>query len=786
MDERLPLRYPVSLMDAEPRMKSKPAPVIGFLAARFDEPYQNAVWQGAVKEAERIGAALVFFGGQRIGSPIGYEALDNIAFDLARHSGMSGLIVMSNVIGTYLTTEEQEEFLSRFSGMHLVSIGFEFPDVPSVRVDASGGMSSIAEHLVRVHGRGRFLFLAGPRGHFEAEARKAEFLRGIASLAPVATPDREPGKVEVLYGDFTEEDARDKVARFLDTKPGIDAIVAANDLMALGAMRALADRGMDVPREVSVTGFDDTEDSRFSIPPLTTVRQPAAELGRMAVNRIAARLGLADEERSSQPPVSFVVRESCGCSHVPEREEAEPVDEEPRAPSGLPPLAALAVEVNREIRAGRDPSRLRRRSFDPSIREGAFLVVAEGECRFLTSQRIAADRRVAVLNEIEASLVSSFRLEDILGQIARGARELGISGCWLSLFESKGPAPEWAKLLLVADSQDTRILAPFGLRFRSSELVPGGLPGAWSAYVCAPLRFGDDRLGYLICTADSVDRRMYEALRDQVSSALKGAMLMMAERDRERSLERNVRSRTLELSAANARLVEEMERRKSLERELLDVSNRIMGKIGQDIHDNLCQDIAGLGIMAAVLEGRLRREAAGPEADPLAESLERCAEAAAALAKGAGSTAARAKDIARGLYPAELEAKGILSAVKRLVEGAGDHEDAAGADVRLEVTKGFVVRDSEKAMHLYRIVQEALANARKHSGARRIKVGLYMDRETVSVEVSDDGIGIPSLAREDGGMGLHILKYRASVIGGELRIRSSKDSGTTITCRIPR
>jgi DNA-binding LacI/PurR family transcriptional regulator/signal transduction histidine kinase len=772
-------------MDAEGRMKKKGAPIIGFLAARFDEAYQNAVWQGAVQEAERIGAALVFFGGQRVSSPIGYEALDNIAFDLAKRSRMSGLIVMSNVIGTYLTNEEQEEFLSRFGDMQIVSIGIEFPRVPSVCVDASGGMSSIAEHLVRVHGRSRFLFLAGPRGHLEAEARKAEFLRGIASLAPVnsvvaaTAAAARSGCVELLYGDFTEEDARDKVAQFLDSGPAIDAIVAANDLMAVGAMRALADRGIDVPREVSVTGFDDTEDSRFSVPPLTTVRQPAAELGRMAVDKIAARLGLVEEGPSFQPPVSFVVRESCGCPHVPEQEEASLADDEPFVTEGpdpsareeTDPLEALSAQVNREIRAGRNPSHLRGRSFESALREGALLAISEGECRFLALQRFAAERRVSVLSEIESSLVSSFGMEDILKQIARGTRELGISGCWLSLFESKGAAPEWSKLFLVSDARGTRILSPYGLRFRCSELVPGGLPSAWSAYVCTPLRFGDDRLGYLICTADSIDRRMYEALRDQVSSALKGAMLMAAERDRERSLERNVRSRTLELSTANARLVEEMARRKALERELLDISNRIMGKIGQDIHDNLCQDIAGLGIMAAVLEGKLRRAGLLEEAD---EAL--------ALARGAGQTAARAKDIARGLYPAELEARGILSAVERLVRSSGDRD---GPEVKLEVTKGFAVRDSEKALQLYRIVQEALANARKHSRAKEIKVGLYMDRETVSVEVSDNGIGIPPLTREENGMGLHILKYRASVIGGELRIRS-RDTGTTITCRIPR
>jgi signal transduction histidine kinase len=214
-----------------------------------------------------------------------------------------------------------------------------------------------------------------------------------------------------------------------------------------------------------------------------------------------------------------------------------------------------------------------------------------------------------------------------------------------------------------------------------------------------------------------------------------------------------------------------------------------MGKIGQDIHDNLCQDIAGLGIMAAVLEGRLRREAARigamsglAEAPELAGRMELFANEAAALAKGAGETAARAKDTARGLYPAELEARGILGAVERLVKAASGQ---GGAEVRLEVSKGFAVRDSEKALNLYRIVQEGLANARRHARAKTITVGLYMDRETVSVEVSDDGVGIPPFAREESGMGLHILRYRASVIGGELRIRSH-ETGTTISCRIPR
>jgi DNA-binding LacI/PurR family transcriptional regulator len=363
-------------MVTERTRKDRRAPIIGFLAARFDEAYQNAVWRGAVQEAERIGSAIVFFGGQRIGSPIGYEALDNIAFDLAKRSRMAGIIVMSNVIGTYLSGEEQLEFLGRFGRTQVVSIGVEFPGIPSVLVDAAGGMSSIAEHLLNAHGRRRFLFLAGPKGHIESEARLAEFMRSAEAGAP---------SLELIYGDFTEEDAHDKVTRFLDSGRAIDAIVAANDLMAVGAIRALAERGIDVPREVSVTGFDDTEDSRFSVPPLTTVRQPAVELGRLAVMRIAARIGLGPEPPAAHPTVSFVVRESCGCPYAPETEEAVDAEGHPYASWPPEPLAALSGEVNRDIREGRNPSRLRRLAFDPAIRDAALLAIAEGECRFLAS-----------------------------------------------------------------------------------------------------------------------------------------------------------------------------------------------------------------------------------------------------------------------------------------------------------------------------------------------------------------------------------------------------------------
>jgi len=746
-------------------------PIVGFLSASLDEPYQYSVWCGAQEEAKRFGVPLVFFGGKRVGSPVGHEALDNIAFDLAKQSSLSGLIIMANAIGTYLTRNELSAFLNDLSSPPVVSVGVAFSGIPSVRVRSTGGMRIIAEHLAVVHGRRRFLFLSGPVGHAESEAREKEFLQSIAKISP---PIPEP---VVITANFAADEAKTAIEQFLASGGKTDAVVAANDLMAFGALQALFEAGYDVPRDVSVTGFDDIENCRYSIPPLTTIRQPTHELGCEAFQRIAQDIALDGKSSllslSPNPSeISFVIRDSCGCL---KRGVHESFSASASASTGddTEILAELSRAVNRELAFARNPALLPAPvGLDGSSRERAALIVAEGEIRYQSNLRAAADRRIGILRDLNSSLVSSFDITDILHVLARGTRDLGIKACWLALFDSSEGTPVWARLLLAATDEQVRILAPYGLRFRTIDLLPGGLPERWGSYICEPLCFGVERLGYIIFTGDPVERSVFETLRDQVSGAIKSAQLMTAERNRERQLALEVRTRTIELSAANSRLVEEIDCRRTLEKELLKISNDIMGSIGRDIHDHLCQDIAGIGLRAALLEGVLKRSS---DLSVRATALD-----AQEIVHSAGKAAELAKSIARGLYPAELEAKGIVDAVSNLVVSA---RKRCSATIEFEVTNGFELHDSEKALQLYRIIQEALGNAVTHSKAKNIGVGLYMDLESVAIEVRDDGIGLGDNVTNGSGMGLRIMKYRASVIGGELRIRAHNE-GTVISCRI--
>ncbi|MFA6776302.1 MAG: substrate-binding domain-containing protein [Sphaerochaetaceae bacterium] len=682
---------------------------VGFLATQYEESYQHAVFQGAVEEGERSSLQLVFFEGSNAETQRKAGALDETAFSLASLARLDGLIIMTNTMGSSYDTQRIAGYLARFSDIPMVSIGVEFPGIYALKANTQGGIRSEVAHLIKVHDRHAFLFLAGPKHHPESEQREKEFLDTVAELSPTS-------RTVVRYCDFLEERAYGEVGRIIEEGWKFDAVVAANDQMALGAIRSLSEHGLSVPSSVSVTGFDDIPDSLQAIPPLTTIHQPMAELGRQAVRYLSIRFRSGrPEEDVFDLSSAFIVRESCGCVGVTDAVSVE----------------ALEQRLREEV-----------------------------------SKRVAAEERTALLRRVESAMVRSFSLEDILRELAEGVANLSISCCAVVLFDTKSSTPEWSDLLMLSHGPDVHILTPFGVRFRTLSLLPDGLPDQHLAYVCEPLQFGMEQIGYLLCSADSADRHVYAALRDILSTSMKGASVMSLEKHRENALEEQVKRRTVELSLANRHLKEEITQRKLLERELLENSNDIMTRIGQDIHDDLCQDVAGIGVLAAALENKL--DSRHKEAKTIAGELSHAALQAAL----------KAKQISRNLYPADLEENGIVDAVRQLIA-----RDDGDVPVELTVQDGFVVQSREKAFQLYRIIQESLNNAVKHARATAIHVGMFIDHGMITVQVSDDGKGFDSDRAKGQGMGLRILSYRANLIEGKLNIRSSS-AGTTVTCRV--
>jgi PAS domain S-box-containing protein len=218
-------------------------------------------------------------------------------------------------------------------------------------------------------------------------------------------------------------------------------------------------------------------------------------------------------------------------------------------------------------------------------------------------------------------------------------------------------------------------------------------------------------------------------------------------------------------------IAEDITDRRQLEREILEISDREQARIGQDLHDGLCQQLVSLGFDNHSLEQQL----AG-------RSL---SEAAAAQKMGQviDDAITDARALSRGLFPVQLEADGLNLALQQLAAGVCARTKV---NCRLDCPQPVFVRDNAVATHLYRIAQEAVNNAIKHSHAGSILIQLKTSRNRIELKISDDGIGITDSLPPTGGMGLHIMNYRAQAIGGTLNIERADGHGTIVSCSAPK
>jgi PAS domain S-box-containing protein len=238
-------------------------------------------------------------------------------------------------------------------------------------------------------------------------------------------------------------------------------------------------------------------------------------------------------------------------------------------------------------------------------------------------------------------------------------------------------------------------------------------------------------------------------------------------RDAKALLETRVRERTAELLAANEELQKAIELRRRLEGEILEVSEREQRRLGQDLHDSLCQHLAATAFMTRALAERVKN------AKPIApEEIENIA----ALIND-GVTAARI--VARGLHPVEMDSSGFTVALRILAN------EAWNIPCRLEVEEDIWIPDATVALHLFRIAREAVVNANKHARAREVTVAMKTSPKWIELSITDDGIGIASKQTNHSGMGLHIMNYRASSIGARLEIDPIRPRGTRVSCFLP-
>ncbi|MGC4068759.1 MAG: substrate-binding domain-containing protein [Polyangiaceae bacterium] len=581
--------------------------VVGLFTDWLKDPYQNYIMSAVAQACAEHDANMLCFAGGHLDPLDSVWARRNILYEFAGPHNLDALVVMGANVGTLVGPLRLKQYLDRFPLPNVISLAYELPNTPSILVDNRVGLRYAIEHLVSVHGRRRIAFIRGPVENTEAEERFSVY-RHVLSEHDIAFDPR-----RVVVGDFLRPSGVRAMQAILDSGVELDAVVAANDLMALGALDVLKSRNWKVPEDVALVGFDDVDEARLAMPQLTTVRQPFRTLGRFAVET-ALRLAAGESVASVLTvPTQVVIRRSCGCAaNSWDETELYPGSIAPTATheeirqrflEGFETLEAEGISIDegtaitlfetvfREIDSGvtgefaqrladiirshssevllpwnrvitvlsrtlhswvRDSAARRERS-DRIARQvrskiGDVAELAQG------SQRVRLQRLTLELSEISKALTGSMNFEGIYSALNAHLANLGISRCHLSLYADSTAPAAGAKLAWSFGDEDPEHLRAVGRSFETNRLVPFDslFRGSQANVILEPLFFEREQLGFIALEMGPEEGVVYEAIRDQVSGAIRGAHLverMIDEAKRRQRLEKEQAEKEMQIAA---------------------------------------------------------------------------------------------------------------------------------------------------------------------------------------------------------------------------------------------
>jgi DNA-binding LacI/PurR family transcriptional regulator/signal transduction histidine kinase len=506
-------------------------PTIGVLVNWFGDVYSTPIIAGILDVARERGTGVVCFAGGRPASMQRYESAANVAFDLIGEECVDGLILIAGTLVQRFGFEELTRLTARHSKLPIVSVALELPGCSNVLVDNERGLREIVIHLIADHRYRRIGFVRGPATSPEAELRFRVYREVMAEHGLSIDPDW------ILPGMFDDASGARAIEILYDERTApLEALVVANDQMALAAVEALASRGVAIPEQLAVVGFDDTEMSSFATPPLTTVRQPLYKIGRRAAVTLLDRLEGESRTTTITLPTEAVLRESCGCPIRPSRTSSV------RPAAGNPPTWELFFEHHRagmvaEIASSFDSPALASEpwlerlveSFAAELggkKEGSFVKYLEQTLRRVTSagedvwpwqklvpllertflpwlgrgtttaaqadellgqarlvvgdvarraqahKRLTAERRAHTLSNISQALISSLDLRELTTVLGAGLPELDVKSCFLSLYDDPQEPARMSRLVFCFDQAKRPASSNLPIRFPSRQLVP--------------------------------------------------------------------------------------------------------------------------------------------------------------------------------------------------------------------------------------------------------------------------------------------------------------------------
>lgn len=285
--------------------------MIGILVTDIESAYSKMIWPGVGRHARSRGYDLMVLPANNPKYPYNFRSQFNTLYNFIDLKVMDALILVPNMLGNFVSAKAADRlFRSIREAVPVVSLNTRVPEVPSLLIDSAIGIREAVRHFVEEHGLRRIGFLEGPRDNNEAVERKVAFTRAVADFGISPAPEW------FLPCDFTEEAAEHLGRTKGEWMVGeLDALIAANDYMAVGMLKGLEALGFSVPGDLAIIGFDDIQPAPFIRPPLTTIRQPFVKMAQQAAEMA---IGLCEGRPVPMLQIfgtELVTRASCGCNN---------------------------------------------------------------------------------------------------------------------------------------------------------------------------------------------------------------------------------------------------------------------------------------------------------------------------------------------------------------------------------------------------------------------------------------------------------------------------------------
>ncbi len=537
---------------------------------------QQELLSGISARARQDGINLLLIPGHRIATDGLFESQFNILYPFLQSPRFDAIVSCTAYYQGTMNHDEMIAFINRYAHVPTINLNFEMPGCASVLVDNRAGFYALMQHLIHDHGYRRFAFMHGIIGNADADERFAVF-RECLDEAGLAYDPRLVG-----VGHFSNFGAREAMIALLDQQLPFDVLVAANDGMAEGCIAVAVGRGLRVPQDIAVTGFDnETAYSRNGLP-LTTVDQPVRLLANVAIDLLQAQLRGEAVPHITRVPTGLVIRPSCGCIHkiygqhqddaaesvVPHAHDVM-IEQLKLMPALVPQYRRYLVLLEQSLPQGADAfedclskiaqaclaemgdlSRLqlllllmfRQLGAQPNLsadqKQHYGEVLFDGQLVLATVSSTSTARSVITADPTEFMFqavgfvrrqMSDFNFDTMLGLIETSLRGLAISCGYIVLYEKPllfagidGYAPPAEAKVIFSMRNGVRQFEGLNRPFPTMNLLPEDVFHEDGGQVLAlfPIFQHTEHFGYMILDLSKVQSPYIEQIRDEISTCL--------------------------------------------------------------------------------------------------------------------------------------------------------------------------------------------------------------------------------------------------------------------------